>query len=222
MDNCPICLENPDDQPWMSLSCGHLFHMKCFYGWKKHSKSCPNCRLPHTSLVSGWTKIVERFPANTIVPIFEKTKKGFRICYRYTNVRSDLAGQLDEDLHQHIIRLSCLIESVVSSWKLSRLPAEYLQEALDGGYVRRFRVDRLRHVRTIQFHHVREWSAEELSLFNKFMSIKEVNFAEDWLNLLTSGHDKDINFSWLDKMEDSDQHLNRIFECSMLFDKFCT
>lgn len=44
LDECPICLENLDEEENLIECTGHKFHETCLYNWSKENQTCPNCR----------------------------------------------------------------------------------------------------------------------------------------------------------------------------------
>ena len=42
--SCPICLDSSDDDTWVALDCGHLFHQTCAMQTVEYKNACPSCR----------------------------------------------------------------------------------------------------------------------------------------------------------------------------------
>ena len=49
-NRCTICFEevSEEDDEYMKLSCGHIFHKSCIRGWLEMHNTCPNCRAQMT------------------------------------------------------------------------------------------------------------------------------------------------------------------------------
>jgi hypothetical protein len=43
-EECCICLDNNNSQPWSMLLCGHKFHDSCISSWLLQQQKCPICR----------------------------------------------------------------------------------------------------------------------------------------------------------------------------------
>lgn len=44
--DCPICMNNMNDENSRRLECGHVFHPRCLEIWKRRNSTCPICRAP--------------------------------------------------------------------------------------------------------------------------------------------------------------------------------
>ena len=45
--SCPICLDSSDDDTWVAMDCGHLFHKTCAMQ-TEYTSACPSCRKKTT------------------------------------------------------------------------------------------------------------------------------------------------------------------------------
>ena len=43
-DECPICMNNIDQNSLITTPCGHKFHRVCLSEWKATNNTCPICR----------------------------------------------------------------------------------------------------------------------------------------------------------------------------------
>ena len=66
-NRCTICFEevSEEDDEYMKLSCGHIFHKSCIRGWLEMHNTCPNCRAQvsdseraELGVVQGWEQIM--------------------------------------------------------------------------------------------------------------------------------------------------------------------
>ena len=71
-DECPICLENDDDEELCTIiTCGHKIHAACYDGLPRHS-SCPICRRRIMGLTCGGIAVRPILPAGAVPPTAEQ------------------------------------------------------------------------------------------------------------------------------------------------------
>lgn len=214
MDNCPICLENPHDQPWMSLSCGHILHKRCFNEWVQQftggmCATCPTCRCPDMTLVSGWMNIMDHVHTRVNIKVNLDRHSIYLSTFihrRRFNWRDEVGLEL---IKWHNVRLATLVGSINASRTLKQIKHDEVKEGEMRGMIMPFR--RLE-CSDVRYSSIREWSRGEMTSFSKFLSEK---------GLYSTNLIEDKPIYWDGTIKDSEVHLELLKELTAVFEECC-